>query len=72
MAQTSEQTLIAEVEQRLIDKFPEISPDQVVDTVRQAHAQFDQSPIRDFVPLLVERHARAELAKGAKPALASS
>jgi hypothetical protein len=31
--------------------------------VEDAHARFEQSRIRDFVPLFVERRARAELAK---------
>ena len=30
-----------------------------------AHARFEQSPIREFVPQLVERRARAELSRNA-------
>jgi hypothetical protein len=34
------------------------------------YAHFEQSPIRDFVPLLVERRAGAELATLKEPAAA--
>lgn len=30
--------------------------------VRAEHSRFDDSPLRDYVPLLVERRAREELA----------
>jgi hypothetical protein len=63
MAEISEQLLIAEVERRLTSKYAQIPPDQISTVVQNAHARFEQSPIRDFVPLIVERHARAELAK---------
>ena len=63
MGQVSEQVLVAAVEQRLTSRFAEIPQDAVSSAVRAAHARFEHSPIRDFVPLLVERQARAELAK---------
>jgi hypothetical protein len=59
----SERTLIDEVERRLIRKYAKLPPDQVSTVVQQAHAQFEQSRIRDFVPLLVERRAGQELAR---------
>jgi hypothetical protein len=61
MPEISEHRLIAEVEPRLISKYAELSPDRISTAIQSAHARFDQSPIRDFVPLLVERLARAEL-----------
>ena len=51
-----------ELEERLIDVYTEVKPEQVYATVGQAHAAFDTSPIRDFIPLLVERRARRALA----------
>jgi hypothetical protein len=33
--------------------------------VQSAHARFEQCPIREFVPLLVERRARTELSSNA-------
>lgn len=64
VAEISEQLLIAEVERRLTSKYAQmISPDQISTAVQKAWARFEHSRIRDFVPLLVERRARAELAK---------
>ena len=59
--QISEETLLADIERRLVDEFPYVSS-RVVDTlIRKEHARFDASRIRDFVPLLVEKRARLEL-----------
>jgi hypothetical protein len=59
--QVNEETLLADIERRLVDEFPYVSP-MVVDTlIRKEHARFKASRIRDFVPLLVEKHARREL-----------
>ena len=59
--QVSEATLLADIQRRLVDEFPSASP-LVVDTlVRNEHARFEASRIRDFVPLLVEKRARREL-----------
>jgi hypothetical protein len=62
MNQASEAAAIAEVEERLADRFPEVSPEVVEAAVRAAHAEV-QGPIRDFVPLLVEHAARDHLAR---------
>ncbi|MET0698925.1 MAG: hypothetical protein ABWY93_04605 [Mycobacterium sp.] len=61
MPELSEQLLIAEVEQRLTTSYAQIPASTVAAAVQNAHKLFDQSRIRDFVPLLVERYARAEL-----------
>jgi hypothetical protein len=71
MAEISEDLLIAEVERRLTDKYAHIPTDQVAIAIQRVYAQFEQSPIRDFVPLLVERRAGAELAKLDEPVAAS-
>jgi hypothetical protein len=70
VAEISEQLLIADIERRLTSKYARISPHQISTTVQNARARFDHSRIRDFVPLLVERHARAELAKLTAPVTA--
>ena len=62
MADSSEQAAITQLRERLASKYAEIPPERVSAAVQVAHARFDQSPIRDFVPLLVERRVRAELA----------
>lgn len=61
MPEISETLLIANLEDRLTSTYPHIPADRVVSAIRAATARFDDSPIRDFVPLLVERRARAQL-----------
>ena len=56
-----EETLLVDIERRLIDEFPCVSPVVVDVLIRQEHARFETSPIRDFVPLLVEKQARQQL-----------
>jgi hypothetical protein len=59
--QVGEETLLADIERRLIDEFPRVAPAAVNTLIRREHARFETSRIRDFVPLLVEKHARREL-----------
>lgn len=63
MVRISEEIMIAEVLIRLGAAYPESSAEQVERCVRNAQEHFQSSPIREFVPLLVERRARAELAR---------
>jgi hypothetical protein len=62
VTEISEQMLLRDVERRLTTKYAHVAPEQVSSVVQAARARFDESPIRDFVPLLVERRARTELA----------
>src|SRR5690349_14882021 len=57
----SEQTVIDQLVARLTSRYPTISESTVESVVRDVHARYDDRPLRDFVPLFVERHARAEL-----------
>ena len=59
--QVSEDTLLADIERRLVDEFPSVGPVAVNSLVRKEHARFETSQIRDFVPLLVKKRARREL-----------
>jgi hypothetical protein len=59
--ESSEQTIIDQVADRLTRKYPSIPPDTLTAVVRDAHARFDGRPVREFVPLLVERFAAKEL-----------
>lgn len=65
MVRISEEVMIAEVLIRLGAAYPESSAGEVERCVRNAQEHFQSSPIREFVPLLVERRARAELARPA-------
>jgi hypothetical protein len=59
----SEQVAMARLEQRLHGMYAELSPDEISAAVQDARARFDESPVRDFIPLLVERRVRAQLAE---------
>jgi len=61
VADLSEQAAIAKLEERLTSTYADLPPDRIAAAVQGARARFEQSPIRDFVPLLVERRVRAEL-----------
>lgn len=58
----SEQELLAEAAQRLGGKFPQLPGGLITTAVDDAHKHFEQSTVRDFVLLLVERRASRELA----------
>lgn len=62
MASLSEQAALSEVEQRLTSRYGDLPADRIQLAVRTAHQRFDDSKIRDFVPLLVERRVREDLA----------
>jgi hypothetical protein len=59
----SEQQIIDQIADRLAGILPEVSPEAVTRVVQEEHARFNGRPVRDFVPLFVERYAKAELAK---------
>src|ERR1700750_2499927 len=52
-----------EVGERLRLSSPTGPPDTVTIVVHRNHARFDGRPVRDFVPLFVERGANKELAR---------
>jgi hypothetical protein len=57
----SEQTIIDQVADRLTRKYPTIPPDTVAAVVQGVHARFNGRPVREYVPLLVERFAGKEV-----------
>jgi hypothetical protein len=59
--ESSEQTIIDQVADRLTRKYPTIPPDTLTAVVRGVHARFEGRPVREYVPLLVERFAGNEL-----------
>jgi hypothetical protein len=61
--QLSEQQIIDQLSQRLADAHTAVEPTRVARVVHEQYARFDGRPIRDFVPLFVERRAAAELVK---------
>ncbi len=63
MLEVDEHVMVEEVERRLTDSYADIPADRINSIVQSAYAHFEHSRIRDFVPLFVERRARAELAR---------
>jgi hypothetical protein len=57
----SEDTRIAEVLDRLKTSYPTLPGDTVVEVVNGMRAASSGSRIREYVPLFVERRARAAL-----------
>ena len=57
----SEQAVIEQVVVRLTHRYPAIPQATVASVVLETHARFDGRPVRDFIPLLVERNAKSEL-----------
>ena len=63
MIELTEQTIIEQLVARLAEKFPAVSGDKVAEVVNARYARFNDRPIRDFIPLFVERGARSDLAQ---------
>jgi hypothetical protein len=61
MDRSAENRAIDEVVERLAKQFPERPVDDVAVAVRASRPEFDQAPIRDFIPLFVERAAKHRL-----------
>jgi hypothetical protein len=57
----SEWSAIERLVVRLKEVYPKIPGDTVATVVHHNHARFDGRPVRDFIPLFVERGARHEL-----------
>ena len=56
-----EDAAMEDVIERLAERFPKLPPTQIVDAVHAARDSFARAQVRDFVPVLVEREARARL-----------
>ena len=63
MVGAGEWAAIEQLVGRMKQSFPDVSPDAIVMVVHQNHARFDERPVRDFVPLFVERGAKRELSQ---------
>lgn len=62
MGQVDEAAQIAEVMARIAATYPDISTTDIERVVQTVHTGFNDAKVREFVPLLVEREARAVLA----------
>jgi hypothetical protein len=57
----SEAEAMSRVVHRLRQQFPELPAERIEQAVHGRYEQFDGRPIRDFLPILVERSARNDL-----------
>jgi hypothetical protein len=48
---------------RLASRYPTVAASTVSTLVHDIHSRYDDRPVRDFVPLLVERNAKTELSR---------
>ena len=62
---------LAVVAGRMRDRFPDVPPETVDAVVARYYREYDGCPIREFVPLLVERQVRDHLS-GSIPAQRTS
>ncbi|MFC9559051.1 three-helix bundle dimerization domain-containing protein [Agromyces sp. NPDC056965] len=61
MDHTEEARAVGEVIDRLAGRFPDLPRDHVAAVVEAAHLELEGNPVRDFVPVLVERTAKQRL-----------
>jgi hypothetical protein len=60
----SEQTIVEQLVERLAQKYPGLPSERRLSKwSRQHHARFDGRPVRDYIPLFVERRAHHQLAE---------
>jgi hypothetical protein len=60
---SGEWSAIKQVVDRLSSVYPDVPADTVATVVHVNHARFDGRPVRDFVPLFMERGAKEELTR---------
>lgn len=58
---------VEEVVDRLARKYPGVERSQIEKIVAEEHQAFDGHPVRDFVPVLVEKHAKKRVKDLARP-----
>ncbi|MDT5128202.1 MAG: hypothetical protein QOH54_3846 [Mycobacterium sp.] len=61
VAEPNEQKIIDQLVARLATTHPSVPPERVAEVVHTIHSRFDERPLREFVPLFVERGAKREL-----------
>lgn len=59
--QQSEKLAMAKIADRIARQFPELPPEQIEQVIHGRYEAFAAAPVRDFVPVLVERQVRRDL-----------
>jgi hypothetical protein len=49
------------VAEQLVSEFPDVPREDIINAVHRKHHEYEDSRIRDFVPILVERSVREAL-----------
>ena len=57
----AEREALDKIAERLATQFPELPAERIVSTIQGRYAELEDSRIRDFVPVLVERAAKSDL-----------
>lgn len=52
---------VAQVVDRLSERFPHIPTEHIAELVEAIHHELDGNPVRDFVPVLIEHDAKEVL-----------
>lgn len=63
--QEAEHVAMRRLMERLTQVFPEVPEAEIARAVQGRYHDFDDSPVRDFVPVLVERSVRQQLVTAA-------
>ena len=61
MTPEEEELALLHVAERVRERHPNVEQAEIVHRVQIRAQEFDGRPVRDFVPLLVERGVRADL-----------
>jgi hypothetical protein len=56
-----EDKVIAEIADRLQERFPDAPHESILDAIEKSRATFATAKVRDFVPVLIEKEAKARL-----------
>ncbi len=57
----NEDAAIDHVVDRLTSQFPSVPVEEIETRVTEVHASFDEAPVRDFVPVIVEHDVKDQL-----------
>ncbi|WP_141564459.1 three-helix bundle dimerization domain-containing protein [Mycolicibacterium palauense] len=69
MAHGDELTALDEARDRLAEKYRTVPANRITDAVTEAHRRSEGSPVRAFIPLLVERRVSEALGRGSIPGM---
>jgi len=61
----NEDAAMAHVVDRLTTQFPSVPVGTIEDAVDAVHGTFDEAPVRDFVPVIVEHDVKEQLREAA-------